>query len=105
MNAIGTGTPNDDVKEAAALLLIVLSQNRGGANFNVQEAGPIQQIDVGGKQMRVLVDAWDRPICLRRWATDNELNAMNNEINQPPFVRRIQTRQLRVRTRRIRRDG
>src|SRR5262245_10196158 len=82
--AIGAGNGNP-VTEAAALLVIALSQTRGGANFNIEEAGPVQQIDVGGKLQRVMVDAWDRPICLRRWATDVETDAIN-ELNQPPFV-------------------
>jgi prepilin-type N-terminal cleavage/methylation domain-containing protein len=78
----GNGTP---VTEAAALLVIALSQTRGGANFNIEEAGPVQQIDVGGKLQRVMVDSWGNPICLRRWATDVETDAIN-ELNQPPFI-------------------
>jgi prepilin-type N-terminal cleavage/methylation domain-containing protein len=78
----GNGTPTD---EAAALLIVTLSQSRDGVAFNVREAGPVQTIDVGGKQMPVLVDAWGSPICLRRWATDAEPAAVA-ELNQAPFV-------------------
>jgi hypothetical protein len=78
----GNGTP---VTESATLLVLSLSQTRGGATFNIQEAGPVQQIDVGGKLQRVMVDSWGNPICLRRWATDVETDAIN-ELNQPPFV-------------------
>jgi prepilin-type N-terminal cleavage/methylation domain-containing protein len=78
----GNGTPTD---EAAALLIVALSQSRDGVAFNVRESGPVQTIDVGGKQMPVLVDAWGTPICLRRWATDAEPAAVA-ELNQSPFV-------------------
>jgi prepilin-type N-terminal cleavage/methylation domain-containing protein len=84
----GNGTAGD---EAAALLLVVLAQGRGGTAFNAEEIGPVQTRDMGGKPMRVLVDAWGNPMCLRRWATDAELKLLlldpiNNELNLPPFV-------------------
>jgi len=78
----GNGTPTD---EAAALLIVTLSHSRDGVSFNVRESGPVQTIDVGGKQVPVLVDAWGTPICLRRWATDVEPAAVL-ELNQSPFV-------------------
>jgi len=84
--AIGTGNSTPDL-EAAALLFVVLSQNRGGITFNVEESGRTEVIDVGGKQVRVLMDEYGTPFCLRRWATDNEMNMLPaDELNQPPFV-------------------
>jgi hypothetical protein len=83
----GNGTP---ATESAALLLVVLSQGKGGAAFNAEEIGPVQTIDLGGKPMRVLADAWGNPMCLRRWATDGEMalraNELANELNLPPYV-------------------
>jgi len=78
----GNGTPTT---EAAALLIVVLSQTRNGVTFNVKEAGPVDTIDVGGKQVPVLVDAWGTPLCFRRWATDAEPDA-RDELNTTPFV-------------------
>jgi hypothetical protein len=43
--------------------------------------------------MKVLLDAWGNPICLRRWAADAELSASNNmianELNLEPFVSKV----------------
>lgn len=86
LNAIGGGNSTPD-QEAAALLVIVLSQNRGGITFNVEEIGRSETRDIGGKTVRVLMDEYGTPICLRRWATDGEMNMLPaDELNQAPFV-------------------
>ena len=85
-NAIGAGSSTPDL-EAAALLVVALSQNRGGITFSVEEIGRTEVRDIGGKQMRVILDEYGTPICLRRWATDGELNSLPaDELNQQPFV-------------------
>src|SRR5438270_13719012 len=67
----GTGNPVDLTKEAAILMLAVLSQNRGGGGFNAEDGLPTDMIDYAGKTVKVLVDAWGTPMCMRRWATDD----------------------------------
>jgi prepilin-type N-terminal cleavage/methylation domain-containing protein len=64
--AIGTGSGNPE-DEAGVLLMLILSQGRGGSAFNAEEVGPTKLITVGGKEMRVFVDAWGSPISFRRW--------------------------------------
>jgi len=87
--AIGNanGTPPE---EAAVLLPIVLAKSRGGAAFNALEAGPTNTINLNGREFKVLVDSWDKPIYFRRWAVDVEMAAVNNmladELNSEPFV-------------------
>jgi len=91
-SAPGGGSPYE---EAAALLPIVLGTSRGGAAFNILEAGPTGSITVGGKEMKVLVDAWGTPISFRRCAVDAEMAANNNmianELNSEPFVSKTAT--------------
>ena len=51
MAAIGNGNATPDI-ESAALLMIALSHGRGGVTFNIDEIGPTQIIDVGGKRWK-----------------------------------------------------
>lgn len=82
--AIGAGSDTPE-KESAALLMITLSLGRGGVNFNIDEIGPTQTIDVGGKQIKVLIDEWGTPICMRRWVLDDQPDILT-ELNDQPFV-------------------
>jgi len=85
-NAIGSANTTDQALQAAVLLPIVMAQNRGGAQFDIMGVGTAGQVDAGGGLMKsVLMDAWGYPICLRRWATDQETLA-RNELNQEPNV-------------------
>lgn len=72
-------------EESAVLLLLILSQGRGGIEFNTQDVATVQTRSLSdGTQVRVLVDRWSNPISFRRWALDTD--PVLGELNQPPFV-------------------
>ncbi|MFO0809189.1 MAG: type II secretion system protein [Gemmataceae bacterium] len=77
-------TPNA-AWESSALLYLALSQGRAGMSAasgldDIIEPTALQTVTAGGKQFRILVDAWGNPLRFYNFPTANV------ELNQPPYV-------------------
>jgi prepilin-type N-terminal cleavage/methylation domain-containing protein len=76
---------------SAALLVLILTQGRGGASNNPDAIARTKLMSfpqAGGApdvQLRVFVDEWDRNIAFRRFA-DDDMTDILAELNQPPHV-------------------
>jgi prepilin-type N-terminal cleavage/methylation domain-containing protein len=94
--AIGNGTGTDPTMEAAVLLVAVLSQNRSGGSFAAEDGVPTNTFDYAGKTVKVFMDSWgEKPMCLRRWATDGEPDALTDLNTLPQVTQAMMTSNLR----------
>jgi len=89
----GPNTYPDPVPEgqAAALLVLILSQGQGGTAGTAESIAPTKTINFPQQNnpqpvaLRVFVDEWGTPISFRRLA-DDDMTDVLNELNQPPYV-------------------
>jgi prepilin-type N-terminal cleavage/methylation domain-containing protein len=83
--------------ESAVLLMLILAQTGGGITFDVDGAGGVQTVPIGGnagKMMKVYVDYYGQPVAFRRWADNQDSPQMLNappqgvvaELSSPPFA-------------------
>jgi prepilin-type N-terminal cleavage/methylation domain-containing protein len=65
---------NPNPRESAALLYLALTQTRRGVTFSADEIGGAVKVEnIGGKDFKIIVDAWGSPITFERWTTDTAL--------------------------------
>src|SRR5262245_3738809 len=92
----GTFVDSPPESQSAALLVLILTQGRGGSATDPESIARTKLMDFpqqpgpNGQQMppvqlRVFVDAWGNHIAFRRLADDDLLDVLA-ELNQPPFV-------------------
>lgn len=83
--AAGSGTPQE---ESAVLLFLALSQTRRGATLNADEmGGTVKVLRVGGRDFKVIADAWGNPISFQRWAQDAwAAGNIIDELSNPPYA-------------------
>jgi type II secretory pathway pseudopilin PulG len=87
------GVIPDPVSEgqAAAMLMLILSQGQGGTAGTAESIAPTKVINFPQQNnqppvgLRVFVDEWGTPISFRRLA-DDDMTDVLSELNQPPYV-------------------
>ena len=73
-----TNCPPDDGTQSSAMLLLALSQVRGGVKFNPGDLPSTAVGDTNSDGMKEIVDAWVKPLAFYRWPVGNaELISMN----------------------------
>jgi prepilin-type N-terminal cleavage/methylation domain-containing protein len=85
--------PFDEVVEegqSAVMLVLILSQGKGGATTNPEQIAPTMLLDYplstgATTQRRVFKDEWGRPIAFRRWADDDQTDVLS-ELNDAPYA-------------------
>ncbi|WP_029631639.1 type II secretion system protein [Zavarzinella formosa] len=89
------GAPYGDPDSNAALLMLVLSQARGGSSFSPDQIGTnaLGNVTVGGTSFKAFVDGYGNRIMFyrqfpvdRKTTTDAQALTLMNELNAPPYV-------------------
>lgn len=83
--AIGT-VPNNPDLEGAALLYLILTQSRAGSNFDAENVGRVQPVQVGNRSMKVFVDFFDTPVGFRRWTDKGDPANIAQELSEYPLA-------------------